>query len=51
MLNTRFINRWLGSSYSVEEIAGWDPAELGVFLEVLLAMDRGLNPPPPESGK
>ena len=41
MLNTRTVNNWLRSSYTVEQIALWPKAAI-ITLE---ALARGIEPP------
>ena len=40
MLNTRLINDWLGTSYSIEEVAEMD----SLLIDILGALRQGLNP-------
>ena len=41
MLNTRSINRYLGTSYTLDEVAEMDP----VLFTMLAALRQGENPP------
>lgn len=41
MLKTRTLNQWLGTSYSLEEVAGMDD----LLFDVLGAVRQALNPP------
>ena len=40
ILHTRILNDYLGSSYSLEEVADMDP----LLFEVLVAVKQGMNP-------
>lgn len=39
-MNTRLFNEYLGSAYSLEEVAAKDPLEI----IILLALKRGMSP-------
>ena len=41
MLKTRLLNDWLGTSYSLDDVADMDE----LTFEVLMSLKRGLNPP------
>ena len=47
MLQTRMLNNWLGTSYSLEEVAEMDP----IAFEILNALHAGLFPPEPKKQK
>lgn len=44
MLQTRTLNRWLGTSYRLDEVAAMDP----LTFDILAALNRGLFPPEPK---
>ena len=41
MLNTKVVNTYLGTHYTVEEIAAMDP----LFIEILLSVKQAVEPP------
>jgi hypothetical protein len=41
MLRTRVVNRWLGTTYSLEDVAEMDP----LLFELMAALQVGLAPP------
>ncbi len=41
MLNTRMVNKWLGSSYTLEQVSEWPL----LAFEVLAALAEGMEPP------
>ena len=45
MLQTRSLNRWLGTNYTLDEVAEMDP----LAFEILAALNRGLFPPEPRA--
>jgi len=44
MLKTQLINGWLGTSYSLEEIAEMDD----LVFEIMTALREGITPRPPK---
>jgi len=42
MLKTRMINQWLGTQYTLEEVANMDD----LLFDVLGAVRQAVNPPP-----
>lgn len=42
LLETRMLNQWLGSSYSLEQVAEMDP----LIMVLMNALNQGLTPPP-----
>jgi len=42
MLETRMLNQWLGTSYTLEQVAEMDP----LVLVLMNALNQGLTPPP-----
>ena len=40
MLHTKAVNDWLGTSYTIEEVATWD----WLVMDILLAVQQGMNP-------
>jgi len=47
MLRARGLNRWLGTHYTLDEVAEMDP----LVFDVLAALNRGLFPPEPKRHK
>lgn len=43
MVHTKLLNDWLGTRYTLEEVAEMDP----MMFEILAALRVGLNPPDP----
>jgi hypothetical protein len=41
MVNTRTLNTWLGTSYTLEEVAAMD----WLTFDILAAVARGMHPP------
>jgi hypothetical protein len=41
MMKTRLLNNWLGTCYTLDEVAGMD----NLVFDILGAVKRGLNPP------
>ena len=44
MLQARFVNRWLGTNYTLEQVAEMDT----LTFDILAALNRGLFPPEPK---
>lgn len=42
MLETKMLNQWLGTHYSLEDVAEMDP----LVLVLMNALNQGLTPPP-----
>ena len=40
MLNTRALNAWLGTSYTLEQVAEMDP----MVFEIMASLAQGMNP-------
>jgi hypothetical protein len=47
LLQTRLLNRWLHTNYTLEEVAAMDP----MVFDIMNALHRGLFPPEPEKKK